>query len=506
MQVRAQLAAVVLATAVPVLWTAARPRADVGALEVQFQLADQLAAESRYSEAIEVYESVKQSAGDTSERFRAGAGIVRAYLRLAEFERARSAAAELTQVAPQRADGVSLFGEALWASGLFDEAEATFKKAQTLNALDARAHNGLARALAARNQLDAALDESFTALKLGPREGDFHHTQGFIYERLHRFEEAAASYGNYVNLLPNKDRSDKAAWARAQIRFLRSFRNRVPLQLEGESTTGMHSVPFRLVRDKVVVKGKINDGRELDFVLDTGSEMTIVSRGNAQRLGVTPITYTLSAGVGEVGLRGLQVGRIDALQIGTLTVKNVPALIKNPELGGLPTREGEAFSPLALGLSMTIDYGKRVLYLGPKTTEEVKPTVELPLRLHRLAMVRGLLNQNSPASFVVDTGGEVISISQSTANTLDMESARHIPLKVYGTSGWDPDAFLLPGINLAFDNVRMDNLAVVVLNLRAPSALLGFQVGGIVGHKFLSQYRVAFDLEHSLLKLTRIAG
>jgi hypothetical protein len=78
-------------------------------------------------------------------------------------------------------------------------------------------------------------------------------------------------------------------------------------------------------------------------------------------------------------------------------------------------------------------------------------------------------------------------------------------LKVFGSSGWDRDAFLLPGVNLAFDTIRYNNFPVVVLNLDTPSALLGFQLGGIVGHKFLSKYRVGIDLEHSVLKLKQIA-
>ena len=75
---------------------------------------------------------------------------------------------------------------------------------------------------------------------------------------------------------------------------------------------------------------------------------------------------------------------------------------------------------------------------------------------------------------------------------------------MFGSSGWDKDAFLLPGVNLTFDTIRYTNFPVVVLNLNTPSALLGFQVGGIVGHKFLSRYRVAVDLERSVLRLTRI--
>jgi hypothetical protein len=82
---------------------------------------------------------------------------------------------------------------------------------------------------------------------------------------------------------------------------------------------------------------------------------------------------------------------------------------------------------------------------------------------------------------------------------------RRIALRVYGTSGWDRDAFLMQGLNLSFRDIEYNNFSVVVLNLRAPSVLLGFQLGGIVGHKFLSPYRVAMDLDRSELRMTRSA-
>ena len=52
---------------------------------------------------------------------------------------------------------------------------------------------------------------------------------------MRRYEQAAAAYGNYVNLLPNKDRSDKAAWSRSQIRFLRSFGEREPIAIDDDA-------------------------------------------------------------------------------------------------------------------------------------------------------------------------------------------------------------------------------------------------------------------------------
>ena len=137
-----------------------------------------------------------------------------------------------------------------------------------------------------------------------------------------------------------------------------------------------------------------------------------------------------------------------------------------------------------------------------KELPEESADVELPMRFHRLAVVRGVVN-GDPKSFVVDTGGEVISISLGTAATLTTRPPRHIPLRVFGTSGWDRDAYLLPGVNLSFSGIDYDNFSVVVLNLHRPSALLGFQIGGIVGHDFLSNYRVSIDLKRSVLRLSR---
>jgi len=186
--------------------------------------------------------------------------------------------------------------------------------------------------------------------------------------------------------------------------------------------------------------------------------------------------------------------------VGELKVRNVPCLIKNPPLNDLPAREPESFSPIALGLSMRVDYARRQLVMGRSLPQATYAT-ELPLSLYRLATVRGIVN-GQPATFVVDTGGEVISISQATAGQMTLPSSfRRIPLKVYGTSGWDKDAFLMPNVDLEFDSIRFSKIPVVVLNLKAPSALLGFQLGGIVGHKFLSKYRVTIDLARSIVGL-----
>jgi predicted aspartyl protease/thioredoxin-like negative regulator of GroEL len=499
MPTRSRLPLVVLALSMALAVTA-RGGAPGDAV-VQFQIGTLLFEETRYAEALEAFRKAASS-DDRSIAVPARIGVVKSALRIGEFTEAQREAQALTELAPHDAEAMTVHADALWSVGAFDEAEAEYRDALSQSPGLSRGLHGLARALASHNLLDEAMNAAQAALKESPRDPEIHHTVGAIFERLRRYEQAAAAYSNYVNLLPNKDRSEKAAWSRAQIRFLKSFGEREPIALDDRAADQLHTVDFKLVDDKVIVRARVNNQNLQDFVLDTGSEQTTISRQTASSAGVRPITYTLSAGVGEVGLRGLQLGRLDSFEIGTLKLANVPVMIKAPALRGLPKRETESFSPLSLGLSMVIDYGTRKLTMGRHLPDETAE-IRLPMRHHRLSLVKGLINEQHPTYFVVDTGGEVISISTATAEAIKAQPTRKINLRVYGTSGWDRDAFLLPGQRLRFgDSIDYKNFSVVVLNLRAPSVLLGYEVGGIVGHKFLSPYRVALDMDRSQLRLS----
>jgi tetratricopeptide (TPR) repeat protein len=499
---RVAAASLIVAAASFVIRADATPSSQ--ASEIQLQLGDLLFAEGKYVDSLEAYRNALKTAPPEGLR-RPRMGVIASALRVAEFGLARTEAEKLYKADPTGPAAMTLYGDALWSSGLFEEAENKYRDALAAEPALARGRHGMAKALAARGRLSDAMNEVQAALRLSPRDLEIHHTVGTVYERQHKYEEAAAAYSNYVNLLPNKDHSEKADWSRAEIRFLRSFGQRVPFESDPGTDDKLYTVDFRLVNDKVVVRAKVNDAAAQDFVVDTGAENTVITRPTAQRLGITPITYTLSAGVGRVGLRGLQLARIDSLELGSLKLRNVPCLIKNPPLRDIPVKETEGLSPIALGYSMIIDYKTHKLTFGKHLPEE-PADFELAMRMHRLATVRGTVDGNHQANFVVDTGGEVISISQATATSLQKpQTGRRIALKVYGTSGWDPDAFLMPGVDLLFDTIAYKNFPVVVLNLNAPSALLGFELGGIVGHKFLSRYRVGIDLERSVLRLKNVS-
>lgn len=465
----------------------------------QLERGDALFADGRYTEARDAYRAAL-AGEDRGISSRAATGLVLSVLRVGDFANALREARQLRDDRPDEAGVAALHGEALWASGLFEQAETAFDAALALDASEARARHGVARSLGARSRLPEGIAEAEAAIRLDPGVVDFHHTAGHLYERVGRYDDAVAAYERYVALIPNADRSELAVGARLRIRFLQSFRNRRPLDMDPPAGAGVWTVPLVIRNGKVFVRARINNGT-YDMLLDTGAEQTVLSREVARRAGIGPISYLRSAGVGDAGIRGLQIGRIDRLQIGGLSIRNVPCLIKNPPLGGFSQPESDAFSPLALGLSMRIDYRRRELVLA-RVLPPAPHRYRLPLRMHRLALVGGTLNGRFPAAFAVDTGGEVITISHEAAGRIEPEKpVRRIPLRVFGTSGWDKNAFLMPFVDLDLHTLRLSSVPVVVLDLRAPSVLLGFQLGGTIGHVFLSRYTVSLDLAQSVMEL-----
>ena len=150
---------------------------------------------------------------------------------------------------------------------------------------------------------------------------------------MHKYEEAAAAFSNYVNLLPNKDRSEKAAWSRPKSGSCGRSAT-APASSPAErhrGTVHTHALPAVEREGRRARQGQRQ--RAQDFVVDTGAEKTVISRQTAQRLGIAPITYTLSAGVGDVGLRGLQLGAHRLARARhARSCATCPCLIKNPPL------------------------------------------------------------------------------------------------------------------------------------------------------------------------------
>jgi Flp pilus assembly protein TadD len=465
-------------------------------LREQLTRATALYEDGKYSDALKGFVQASESP-DASVALGATKGTVLAALRIGEFTVARRAASILS-THDADSEAMTLSGDALWAAGFFDEADREYARALAVDSKSARARYGIARSLTSRSRLTEALGEIDRAIEFSPADSDLHALHGTVLERLTRFAEAAQAYDESADLLPARE-SAAMTIARNRAKLLRSFSKRPPLDVSEEDGNRVHTLPFKLVNNKIVVLGRLN-GVGVEWVLDTGAERTGISPELARAAAIPTVTSTLTAGVGRPGVRKILLGRADSVELGSLKVRNVPVAIRAPVIGGAARWQGQSLSPIALGFSVSVDYDGRRVMLA-RALDATPAGVTLPMRIQPLPLIRGTLNSMHPAYFVVDTGGEVISIGADTADLLEMKTARRIPIRVLGMSGPDEEAFLLPGVDLDFEGVSLRRVGLAVLNLRAPSVLLGYQVGGIVGHNFLSRYRVSIDVARSEVRL-----
>jgi len=155
--VRAIAICAMVAAASFVTFADVTPQSQAG--EIERRLGDQFFADGRYADALDAYRRALQASAPADPRA-TRAGMVQAALRIAEFATARTEALALLTASPADPMAMTLYADALWASGLFEEAETRYQDALNLQPELPRGLHGMARSLAARSKLSDALDSA----------------------------------------------------------------------------------------------------------------------------------------------------------------------------------------------------------------------------------------------------------------------------------------------------------------------------------------------------------
>ena len=113
------------------------------ASEVQLQLGDLLSSEGRFLDALDAYKLALKAAPPDDAR-RARVGVIMAALRVAEFDLARKEAEVLNRAEPTNPQSMTLYADALWSMGLFQEAESLYERSLVASPNLARGHHGMA--------------------------------------------------------------------------------------------------------------------------------------------------------------------------------------------------------------------------------------------------------------------------------------------------------------------------------------------------------------------------
>jgi len=453
-------------------------------------------------------------------------GLSQSLLKQRRLQDSFDYAARVLAVDPLSARAHALLGSAVLASGDFRLSTEEFRTALSLKDDEAMAVAGLAMVDFYENRMSTCLAGLRRAVSLDSNEADYLFNLGQAAARSEKYKEAADAYERFLVVAPRTD-ADRRARIHGLIDFLRYLGNQSSLYGVGGADRTV--VPFELPDRRPIVKVRINGSKELRFVLDTGSGMSVISEETARKLAIKPIARGgLARAVGGGGRFEIVYGYLNSMQVGDVKIENVPVYIRhffdetNPVDGYL----GIAAISRLIAI---IDYdAKQLALVRPRSNQPtnlgtVSPTapqtntgttapygIDVPLRTTSSGFLSGevsISGVEKPLNFIVDTGATVTVVSEKTAALEQaqgfLQSAR---MKVFGAAGVAEDVktVLLPKV--VFGGLSRERIEAAVLDLEPVNETAGFMQNGILGANFLSHFRLIFDFQRGVLRLEPLDG
>ena len=417
----------------------------------------------------------------------------------------------IAKAEPKNSYAFAVLGATLLSVGKFTEARLMFFNSLKLDRKQAFAWAGLGMLEFYENHISESLGNLEEAVFHDPEQPDYLFALAQVSARYERYKDAADAYYRFLSL--SRDTDDER---RARIRGLINFLNYLGDKQSLYSTLGTDrtSVPFTLTGNRPIIQLKVNDRDEpLNFVLDTGSGISVISDKTAKRLNIKPITKGgFAKGIGGDGRFEIIYGFLRQVNIGAVEIRNVPVYIRKFHNDGNSV-DGYIGLSLISKFLTTIDYGNLTFSLAKaldlKAPVDPENGVSLPLRLTSSGFLSGevqLEGVKAPLNFIVDTGASISVISDDVASLeAIVPFANNDKMRVIGSAGITDGvtSFQLPRVSFGAHSRK--DITAIALDLDLINEASGFEQAGILGGNFLRNYRMTFDFKNSRVTFIPIA-
>ncbi len=456
---------------------------------------------ARDGEFIEAEKLLRRAIELSPQRSAAKVELANILVKQRRFREAAELSFEVAEKEPKNSRAFAVLGLAVLNIGRFDDARKILYKAIDINGREDLAWASLGLLDFYENHMDESLKSLNQAVYLEPYEPDYWFAFGQVSARAENYKNAAYAYDKFLSVSGKTD-ADRRARIKGLIAFLRYLGQRSQLYAAGggEQTT----VPIRLLGNRPVIELKVNDvDRPLNFVLDTGSGISVISNDTARLLNIKPVARGgYAKGLGGDGKFEIVYGFIKRVSIGDVDIRNVPVYIRDFHSSSEEVDGYIGLSLIAKFLT-TVDYGKLSFALQKRDSSPLSPaeSVSLPLRLTSSGFLSGevqLEGIENPLNFIVDTGASVSVISDSIAGLNGIKDlVQGEKMRVIGSAGITEGvpSFLLPRVS--FGKHSRESITAIALDLDLINEASGFEQAGILGGNFLKNYRLTFDFQNS---------
>ena len=272
-----------------------------------------------------------------------------------------------------------------------------------------------------------------------------------------RFDDARRHLRAALDLEPFRTTYADAAWTLSQLEYLR---NNFEASLEWAHVAAEHGLvvrkwhmdfleslknvdmyhfrgpvaeraPLRIGRPDVPrVEVTVNKTKNVIAIVDSGAVMSIVSRKFANSVPIRKLGNFEGQFTGLLGEPiQVQFGLIESLQIGKMTIENVPvAIMPDDKMKFIVTGKHEFSIEFLLGahllkeMRIELDFRHNQATFTHLTSADRVPAPDQNLFWdHFRPAVRGVINRKGWFVFVLDTGSEVTFLNSAQASSLPIQ-------------------------------------------------------------------------------------
>jgi len=256
---------------------------------------------------------------------------------------------------------------------------------------------------------------------------------------------------------------------------------------------GIHKIPFSLFGHKIYLKIRIDESRELNFVLDTGA-VTAVDRKIATAIGLeegAALPSITKSGKASLSRRPV------AFRLVGLEVKDfIPVIADLPEKEeGDPDLDGFIGADLLRFFCVTLDYDAGEIVFSATAPEPRAPIHRLPMRKQipmGFPLVEGLVNGEKKITMMIDTGSPFPIVCPLTLIENDRAFSVVPVVKSLGTFMTWPGTTATHNYRARTETIRIGDLIFPGLTLDFAELPGPFSLS-LLGYEFLKHFVTIMD-------------
>ncbi len=376
--------------------------------------------------------------------------------------------------------------------GYFVDAKKSFLKILKENPTDFQTLVLLGNIALISNKFKEAEKWLKKAMKVEPEEPAPHALLAEVNYRQDKFKEAA----EHLRFYGIDDMAER----------LESFKGSVPYQIEGEKT--VFKVKMEQVDPLPIVKVKINDHKEVNFLVDTGAAEIMIDADFAKEIKLE--SFGEKTGVFAGGQKATTyLSKIESISLGNLKVQNIPVKILPvrpvSQIFGGTQIDGIIGTVLFYHFITTLDYSKGEIIFRKQTKEnlttlekaiENKKPIKIPFWMaeDHFMVAWGRVNKGERTLFFLDTGlaGGGFTGARKTLDDAGVKLDEANAFEGIGGGG-KVKAIPFEVEELTFGDALEKNIRGVFTERFPIEYSVGFRIGGIISHQFFRHYALTFD-------------